>query len=88
MHLDRELHSSIDHPSVKPARCAAVHAPSEHDRDPVETTKRELIRERALKPGPPGGGAIKHARVGDLELAERELIDVPASVVLRGERRR
>jgi hypothetical protein len=86
--LDRGLHAAGDDLGVKPAGGAAGDAAAEHDRDLIGASECQLIGERALEPRAARGWPVEHARVGDLELPERELIPIPTSAVLRGERRR
>jgi hypothetical protein len=87
VHLDRRLHPFVEDLGVKPARRSTRDAPGEHDRDLVRAPERELIGQSPLKPRPPRGWAVEHAGVGDLGLAERELVVVAAGAVLRGQRR-
>ena len=87
VHLDRRLHAVVEDLGVKPSRRLAGDAPAEHDRDLVRAPERELVGQGALKPRPAGRGAVEHAGVGDLGLAERELVVVAARSVLRGQRR-
>ena len=88
MNLDRRLHPFVEDLGVKPPRRPAGDAAGEHDRDLVGASERELIRERALKPRPARGGPVKHPGVGDLKLAERQLVAVAALAILAGERGR
>lgn len=88
MDLDRRLHADVEDLGVKPPWRATVHASGEHDRDPVRAAERELIGDRALKPCSAGGGAVEHARVGDLELTERQLVAIAAVNILGSERAR
>ena len=50
----------------------------------VGAAERELVEEHALEPGPAGGGAVEDARVGELELAQRERVAVAAGGDPRG----
>ena len=86
--LDRWLHAGRDDLGVEASGGLARDAAAEHDRDLVGAPERELIRERALKPGATGGGPVKHVRVGELKLPERQLVAVAAATVLGGKRRR
>ena len=85
--LDRRLHSVVEDLGVEPARGLPGHAPAEDDRGLVGPSERELIGDRLLEPGAPGGGPIERAGVGDLELAERERVPIPVSAVLVAQRR-
>ena len=87
VHLDRRLHAFVEDLGVKPPRRPAGDAAAEHDRDLVGAPERELVGQGALKPRPPRRGAVEHAGVGDLGLAERELVAVAARAILRGQRR-
>ena len=84
--LDRRLDTAVEDLGVEPARGLAVHAPAEDDRGLVGPSERELVGDRRLKPGAPGGRPIEHAGVGDLQLPERERVPVPTMAILRRER--
>jgi hypothetical protein len=86
--LDRGLHAAIEGLGVKPSRGAAVDAAAEDDGGLIGAAERELVRERLLKPRAARGRPVEHPGVGDLDLAERERVGVPASPVLHGQRRR
>jgi hypothetical protein len=47
----------------------------------------EMVADEALEKRPAGCGTVKDPGIGDLELAERQLIDIPGAQVLAGERR-
>jgi len=52
----------------------------------VGAAEGELVGERLLKSGASGDRPIEHAGVRDLQLPEREVVDVAAPAVLVGER--
>jgi hypothetical protein len=84
--LDRGLDADVEDLGVKAARRATGHAAPEHDGDLVGAPERELVRERTLKPRAARRRAVKDARVGELQLPERELVAIPAPAILGAER--
>jgi hypothetical protein len=84
--LDRGLGAAVDHARVEAPGCLAVHAPAEHDGHLVGAPERELVADRLLKPGAPGGGAVEHARIGELELTEAQLVAVAAAAIFGAQR--
>jgi hypothetical protein len=86
--LDRRFDPAVEDLGVKPAGGPTGHAPAEDHGGLVRPSERELIGERLLEPRAGGGGLVEHAGVGDLKLAERELIAVSAGAILVGERGR
>ena len=60
---------------------------AEDDRDAVRAAERELVAQRLLEPLAARQRAVEHPGVGELELAEGELVAVAAPAVLGGEGR-
>jgi hypothetical protein len=58
---------------------------AEHQRYLVRAAEVEVVADDAFEEGPPGGGPLEHPGVGDLELAERQLVDIPGAQVSGGE---
>src|SRR5262249_13667683 len=72
----------------EPAGRGRDHAAGEDERDVVGTAERELVADHALKPGPACLRAVENARVGELDLTERELVAVAGLAVCVRERAR
>jgi hypothetical protein len=53
----------------------------------VGAAQVEVVADQPFEERPPGGGPVERLGVGDLVLAERQLIDVPGAQVRAGERR-
>jgi hypothetical protein len=87
VHLEADLVAAADHARPEAAGGGRDHFPGEDDGDVVRTAERELVAKHALEPGPGGCGWGEDARVGELELAQRELVAVAASEILLPERR-
>ena len=66
----------------------AITLPREHERDVVGSAEGELVADHPLEPVTAGLGTVEDARVGELELAQCELVAVAARAVLVGERAR
>src|SRR5207244_9676882 len=54
----------------------------EDERDPVGAAERQLVAQRLLEPGPAGLGTVEDTRVGELELAEGEVVAVAAAAIV------
>jgi hypothetical protein len=66
---------------VKAPRGAAPDATTEDDGDVVGAPERQLVADGLLKPRAAGGRSVKHARVGQFELAEGRRVAVAAAAV-------
>jgi hypothetical protein len=53
--LDRRLHAAVEDLGVEPARGLSAHAAAEDDRGLVGPSEGELVGDRCLEPGAPGG---------------------------------
>jgi hypothetical protein len=62
------------------------HLLAECQRYLVRAAQVEVIADEALEEGPPGRRAVKHPGIGDLELAERQVVDIPGAQIVLGER--
>lgn len=85
MDLQAHLVAAVEDARPEAARRAGDHLAGEDDGDVVGAAERELVAEYALEPFPAGLGTVEDARVGELELAERDLVAVAALAVLVGE---
>ena len=85
--LDLRLDAAGDHAGPEPPRGTAADPAGEDKLHVVRTPERELVFEHQLKPLSDLGGAVGHARVGELELADREPVAV-APLAVSGIQRR
>ena len=85
MDLQAHLVAAVEDARPEAARRAGDHLAGKDDGDVVGAAERELVAEYALEPFPAGLGTVEDARVGELELAERDLVAVAALAVLVGE---
>lgn len=83
MGLERGLDATGDHLRPEAAGGRLRDLAGEDERDPVGPAERELVADHPLEPGPARGGAGEDARVGDLQLAEGELVAEAAGTVPR-----
>jgi len=65
---------------VEPAGGAPGELSVEHDLDLVRAAEIELIADRLLKPRPTCLGTVEHARVGQLNLPDRQPVAVAATL--------
>jgi hypothetical protein len=79
--LQRRLDAGGDHAGVEAARGLARDAPAEHDRDPVGAPQRELVAQRLFEPLAARQRPVEDPGVGQLELAEGELVAVAAAAL-------
>jgi hypothetical protein len=76
---------SGDHLGPEGAGCAGANLALEDHRDPVGAADIEMVADETFEERPPGLGPVEDAGVGHLELAERELVDIPVPQIGGGE---
>ena len=77
-----------DHLGAEGARGAPVDPPAEDQRHLLRLAHIEVVADELFEERPPSRRPVKHPGVGDLELAERQLLDISGAQVLTGQRGR
>src|SRR5438270_11314993 len=70
---DVGVHAAGDDPGLEPTGCAWQQLAVKDENYLVRSPQVEMVADHALEEGAPGLRSVEHARVGDLELAERQL---------------
>jgi hypothetical protein len=83
---DLRVHARGDDLGAERARGLGVDAPVEGQRDLRGAADVEVVADDAFEERPPGCGPVEHPGVGDLELADRQFVDVAGAQVGGGER--
>src|SRR6266849_5679475 len=75
--LDRGVDASRDHPGPEAPRGPGGDPAGEDQRHLVRPAEVEVLPDGLLEPCPPGAGTVKDPGVGELDLAEGELVEEP-----------
>ena len=72
----RGIDAFCQYPSPEWTRCRAVESPIKDQHDLIGPTYIEVIAKDPFKPHPASLRSVKHIGVGDLKLAEGQLVDI------------
>src|ERR1700752_1412371 len=84
--VDLRIDSLRDDLGAPGARGAPAYAPVEDQRHRLRPAHVKVIADELFEKRPPGRRPVKHLGVGDLELAKRQLVDIPGAQIPAGQR--